>query len=92
MAESFEVELETLAVGTAGEPAGELGRIARRQVAVANLSGQLEDCLGPQAAVEVVVEKRLRRLADRFELEQCPPDDPTAETGPNPRDVRYTCR
>ena len=31
VAESLEVELETLTVGTAGEPAGELGRIARRQ-------------------------------------------------------------
>jgi hypothetical protein len=88
--ESFEVELETLTVGAAGEPAGELDRIARRQLAVANIHGQLEDRLGPHAAVEVVVQERFRRLADRFDFEQCPLGDPTAETGPDPRHVRYT--
>jgi hypothetical protein len=39
----------------------------------------------------MVVQKRLRRFVDRFDLEQCPRARSYC-CGSNPRRVRYTCR
>jgi hypothetical protein len=68
--EPLEVELEALPVGSEREPTSELGRVGRRQLAVADVGRKLDHCLGPQPTVEVVVQERLRRLQDRLELEQ----------------------
>jgi hypothetical protein len=72
VSKAVEVELEALAVGTAGKPGGELVRVARRQFSIAGFGGELEDRLRSQPPVEMVVQERLRRRADRFELEQLP--------------------
>ena len=72
VAESLEVELEALTVGAAEEPARELGRVARRQLALADVGSELQHGFRAQAAVEVVVQQRLRRPADRFDLQQRP--------------------
>ena len=47
-------------------------RVRRRQAVVPELGRQLDDRRGPQPAVEVVVEQRLRRLADRVGPEHRP--------------------
>jgi len=46
VSEPFQVELQALPVGTTQEPLRQLGRVARRQLAVADLSGQLDHRLG----------------------------------------------
>ena len=63
--ERLEVELERLAVGAAPEPRRQLVDVGRRQAVVAVLGGEVDDRRRPQAAVEMVVEQRLGRLADR---------------------------
>jgi hypothetical protein len=72
VSERLEVQLERLAVGAAADPCRELVGIGRRQPVVAELGREVDDRGGPQPAVEVVVEQRLGRLADRFEPEHRP--------------------
>ena len=67
--ERLEVQLEGLAVGAATHPGRELVGIGRRQPVIAELAGEVDDRRRPQPAVEVVVEQRLRCLADRVERE-----------------------
>jgi hypothetical protein len=68
--ERLEVELQALAIGAPSDPRRELVGIGRRQAVVAELRGKVDDRRRAEAAVEVVVEQRLRRLADRREREQ----------------------
>ena len=65
--ERLEVELERLAIGAPADPPRELGRIGRGQPAVAVLGRQVDDRLGAEATVEVIVEERLGGLADGLE-------------------------
>ena len=64
--ERLEVELEGLAVGAAPDVRRELVGIGRRQPVVAELGREVDDGGRPKATVEVVVEHRLGRLADRL--------------------------
>ena len=66
MGERLEIELEGLAVGAASHPGRELVGIGRRQIVVPELAGEIHDRPWPQAAVEMVVEERLRRPVDRL--------------------------
>jgi hypothetical protein len=68
--EPVEVELEALGVGFEREPAGELGRVGRRQLAVADIGRKLDHRLRPQPTIKMVVQQRFRRLQDRLALEQ----------------------
>ena len=63
--ERLEIQLEALAVRTPPEPGGQLVHVLGRQVGVAVLAREVDDGRRAQAAVEVVVEQRLGRLADR---------------------------
>jgi hypothetical protein len=65
VAEALEVELERLAIGSRGEPARQLVRIRRRQLAIADLGRELQHGPRAQPAVEVVMEEDLRRAAAR---------------------------
>ena len=65
VAEPIEVQLERLAVGARREPPCQLVGIGRRQVAIADLRREVEHRLGPQAAVEMVVQEHLRRTCDQ---------------------------
>ena len=62
--ERLEVELERLAVGAAAEPRRQLVDVGGRQAVVAELGGEVDHRRGAQAAVEVVVEERLRGARD----------------------------
>jgi hypothetical protein len=73
MPESLEIELETLPVRPEPEPRGELRRVGRWELAVAEIGCKLNHRLRPQPTVEVVVQKRLRCLADRLKLQHCLP-------------------
>ncbi len=74
--EGLEVELERLPVRAAPEPRRELGDVLGRQVRVPELAREVDDGRRAQAAVEMVVEQRLGRLADRVQREhRVPPGD-----------------
>ena len=64
--ERLEVEHEVVALGAAVEPGRELLDVGRRQLAVVELLGELDDGRRPQAAVEVVVQEHLRRPPDHL--------------------------
>jgi len=68
--ERLQVELERLPIRASPEPCREIVRVRRGQRVVAELGRQVDDRPGSEAAVEVVVEDHLRRVADRVQLEQ----------------------
>ena len=72
MGERLEVQLEALAVGAAPDVRRERVRVARRQPVVAELGRQVDDGRRAQAPVEMVMEQRLGRLADRVGREHLP--------------------
>src|SRR5207247_7483035 len=79
--ERLEVKLERLAVGAAADPGRQVVDIGGGQPVVTEFRGEVDDCGRPEAAVEVVVEERLRGLADRVRAEH-PDDGTTAASGP----------
>lgn len=66
--EALEVELQALAVGTPLKPLGQPLGVGSRKAPIPGLRGQVDDRGRPHAAVQVVVEEHLRRLADRLEI------------------------
>ncbi len=63
--ERLEVQLKVAVLGGSGaDPAAQLGRVGRRQAAVAGLLGELDDRRRPQPAVQVVVQQHLGYPAD----------------------------
>ena len=68
----LEVQLERLSICAASEPGREIVDVRRRQATVLELARQVDDRRRTKAAVEVIVEQRLRSRADRLEREQRP--------------------
>jgi hypothetical protein len=72
--ERLEIELEALPVRASTNPRGELRGVPGRQGIVAVLRREVDDRRRPESTVEVVMEERLRGLADRVEIEHSPSD------------------
>jgi len=68
--EGLEVELETLAIGAAQEPGGEVVDVGGREALVAVLGGQVDDRCGPQTAVEVILWQGHCIVHERFTPEE----------------------
>jgi hypothetical protein len=66
MGESLQIEGETAPLGPPVEPISQLTGISGRKTRIPDLPGKLDDGLGTESSVEVVMKKNLGKSADKL--------------------------